>query len=175
VNGYLKQWRAARRDAVLAAFRADVTWQLLFLCLLWRRLADKRVRKRERYWADRPRHLAHQKKYDDRVRRPKTLETAFRNALEGQARLHQRRGLDLSRAVNRVVEKFKSRTRAKLVRRLRRYFEKAVHSGSKSRRIRLLGRGIPAAFGEPISARDDVGESLLVRLAHRPYSPPRIL
>lgn len=79
----------------------------------------------------------HTRDYNERRWRrgaPALLERAFRRAV---SRAHPEQ-VRLQNAAKEVVRRFNNRIRGKLVRRLRRYFEKAVAAGSKSARARSL-------------------------------------
>lgn len=73
-------------------------------------------------------------------RRQRSLENAYRAAVLFGNRQRERCLSELVRATQAVVRRHKSLVNAKLVRRLRRYFERAFAAGSKSQRAHeLLG------------------------------------
>jgi len=77
-------------------------------------------------------------------RRQKSLESAFRSALRKAPRAKASNLQSLVKVANGVGRRFHQRINTKLLRKLRRYFEKAFASGSKSQRAReLIGCTIP--------------------------------
>lgn len=71
-------------------------------------------------------------------RRRKSLENAFRDALRRAEKLRAQRLQSLHKAALRLPTLHAQAVQTKLIRKLRRYFEKAFHVGSKSKRAREL-------------------------------------
>lgn len=71
-------------------------------------------------------------------RRKKGLENAFRDALRRAEKLKSQRLQSLHKAALRLPTLHAQSIQTKLIRKLRRYFEKAFHVGSKSKRAQEL-------------------------------------
>lgn len=133
------------RDRMFSRFRHSTLWWVLFLRLWVAELQQREIRHQERVEKKRRYALEAWRLRGKAARQAKVhnssrLESLCRKALERQTRRQEKEKARLFKAADSVVEKSHSRSRAKLVRRLRRYFEMAIHVGSKSARIReLLG------------------------------------
>lgn len=80
--------------------------------------------------------------YERRLKRigPKLLEGVYRRVLQKQSARQKANLSDLWQAARVVPKKMHQKVNSKLAKALRRYFEKAFHTGSKSERVReLLG------------------------------------